>query len=349
MKTLMNGIFCVFFVSIIFSCDKKEDDQNPPCEFDPPIVFLGNDTTLSEDDSIILDAANPGSSYTWSTGQSSQTILVNSVGVYWVQVSNCAGNASDTILIDNPPNGVDPPIVQLGEDAVLSEGESIILDAGNAGAAYLWSTGETTKTITVDTTGVYWVDVTNNAGTGSDTIIVEMAYKTIKIETAYGAFRMWLYTETPLHRANFIDLTGSAFYNNLIFHRVVFNFVIQGGDPDGTGYGGPGYTIPAEIFPGLSHVHGAVGAARLADNVNPERESNGSQFYIVSNPNGRPDLNGDYTVFGFVFEGIENVYEISQVDVDNNFRPFDDVIMNSVTIDFLTANELLDQYGFVLP
>ena len=82
---------------------------------------------------------------------------------------------------------------------------------------------------------------------------------------------------------------------------------------------------------------------------NPEKESNGSQFYIVTNPNGRSDLDGDYTVFGYVFDGMENVYEISEVPVDVNFRPNVDVILNSVSIDYLTAKELEDNFGFEIP
>ncbi|MCF8368169.1 MAG: peptidylprolyl isomerase [Bacteroidales bacterium] len=169
------------------------------------------------------------------------------------------------------------------------------------------------------------------------------------MNTGFGTVRFWLYHNTPLHRANFLDLAGQAFYDGLIFHRVVQDFVIQGGDPDGTGYGGPGYTIPAEIVPGLNHAYGAVGAARLADNVNPDKESNGSQFYMVSDQNGEPGLNGNYTVFGMVFEGLDVVYAISQVPVDANQKPITDVVMDQVNIEYFTAEELHSTYGFDIP
>jgi len=241
--------------------------------------------------------------------------------------------------------------VDLGADKILQEGTTITLDAGapEPTFTYLWSTGEVTQTIVVDESGDYWVTVTSCSHKDTDTIHIDLSYPTIKVETDFGNFRIWLYTNTPLHKANFIDLTENSFYNNLIFHRVVFNFVIQGGDPDGNGFGGPGYTIPAEIIPGLNHDYGAIGAAREADNINPEKESNGSQFYIVTNPNGRNDLNGDYTVFGYVFSGIENVYEISEVPVDVNFKPIENITMNAVTIDYLTANEMEENFSFVIP
>ncbi len=112
----------------------------------------------------------------------------------------------------------------------------------------------------------------------------------VLIKTDLGDIKVKLYNETPLHRDNFIKLVKEGFYNETLFHRVIKNFMIQGGDPDSKGAaagkslgtGGPGYTIPAEIiYPQLFHKRGALAAARQADQVNPERESSGSQFYIV--------------------------------------------------------------------
>lgn len=109
------------------------------------------------------------------------------------------------------------------------------------------------------------------------------------IHTSYGDMKGFLYNETPLHRDNFIKLVNEGFYDSLLFHRVIKNFMIQGGDPESKnapkgkqlGNGGPGYTIPAEIKSEFIHKKGALSAARMGDNVNPKKESSGSQFYIV--------------------------------------------------------------------
>ncbi|MBN2174360.1 MAG: peptidylprolyl isomerase [Bacteroidales bacterium] len=176
-------------------------------------------------------------------------------------------------------------------------------------------------------------------------------YQVVKVETDFGNFMIWLYDDTPQHKENFINLVGQGFFDSLIFHRVVYDFVIQGGDPEGTGYGGPGYNIPAEIVAAHHHIYGSVGAARLPDNLNPDRESNGSQYYIVCDPDGEPSLDGDYTVFGIVFSGMDVVFDISQVpvDVDANHRPLDNVYMKKLVFEEYTAVELSENYGFVIP
>jgi cyclophilin family peptidyl-prolyl cis-trans isomerase len=129
---------------------------------------------------------------------------------------------------------------------------------------------------------------------------------------------------------------------------VVEDFVIQGGDPEGTGNGGPGYTLPAEILPDLHHVYGAVGAARQLEN-NPDKESHGSQFYIICDPDGEPTLDGEYTIFGIVFDGLNTIHDISLVPVDENDKPLEDVVMNDVDFELFTKQELEDQFGFILP
>ena len=171
-----------------------------------------------------------------------------------------------------------------------------------------------------------------------------------------------LYNSTPQHRDNFIKLVKDGFYDDLLFHRVIKNFMIQGGDPDSRdaaagqmlGQGGPGYTTPAEI--GQMHYKGALSAARLADQVNPQKESSGSQFFIVQGTEvqeaqldqweqqrgikytpeqrkiyreigGYPYLDGEYTVFGEVIEGLDVIDKIANVAVGQADRPIEDIKM----------------------
>ena len=123
----------------------------------------------------------------------------------------------------------------------------------------------------------------------------------VSIKTNFGEMKAILYDETPLHKANFLKLVNEGFYEGLLFHRVIQGFMIQGGDPNSRdsapdqrlGIGGPGYTVPAEFVPSLFHVKGALSAARKSDQVNPEKASSGSQFYIVQGKvTPRADLEG---------------------------------------------------------
>lgn len=184
----------------------------------------------------------------------------------------------------------------------------------------------------------------------------------VRIQTNLGDMTLRLYNDTPKHRDNFIKLAQAGFYDSLLFHRVIRDFMIQGGDPDsknapaGTllGEGGPGYTIPAEI--GAPHIRGVLAAARLGDRSNPQRESNGSQFYIVQGQpqtdasldewekrmgvkyspewrskykakGGTPQLDGQYTVFGEVVDGLDVIDKIAAVPRDSNDRPLEDIRM----------------------
>lgn len=249
--------------------------------------------------------------------------------------------------------------------------------------------------------------------------------KKVVVHTLYGDIKIKLYDETPLHRDNFIKLVESEVYNGVLFHRVIKDFMIQTGDPDSKkakkgqilGNGGPGYTIPAEFNPSLFHKKGALAAARQGDDINPKKESSGSQFYIVqgktftteqldlmemqmnqqkknqiinayilrddnealrkkvdslqkakdtnglnalaveleyatkeefekSNPfsftpeqrkiyttvGGTPHLDGGYTVFGEVIEGLDVIDKIAAVETDRNNRPLEDL---SITIEIL--------------
>ncbi|MGH8104657.1 MAG: peptidylprolyl isomerase [bacterium] len=141
----------------------------------------------------------------------------------------------------------------------------------------------------------------------------------VKIETSIGTIVVELRPDkAPLTCENFLKLVNQRFYDGLIFHRVIPGFMIQGGSPDGTGGGSPGYTVPAEITD-LKHAIGALATARVGDEYNPSRASSGSQFYITVAP--RPDLDGGYTVFGYVVEGQEVANQISLVKRDPGDKP----------------------------
>lgn len=147
------------------------------------------------------------------------------------------------------------------------------------------------------------------------------------LETSLGTIKFKLYDKkAPVTTANFIKLAESGFYDGLIFHRVIANFVIQTGDPTGTGMGGSGETIPLEIVKGLTHTDGAVGMARTS-----EPNSATSQFYICDGAQHR--LDGNYAVFGQVIEGMDVVRAIASVKTDKNNRPLEDVVMTRVYIE----------------
>lgn len=191
----------------------------------------------------------------------------------------------------------------------------------------------------------------------------------VLLETTEGNIRIALYNETPRHRDNFLRLVDEHFYDSLLFHRVISNFMIQAGDPDSRhaepgaelGEGDLGYTIEPEFrLPDIYHRRGVVAAAREGDDVNPERRSSASQFYIVCRKTlstatlkqvqlrldtltnnqvkltpeqistyrrigGTPHLDGQYTVFGEVVEGMDVVDRIQRKDTDDNDRPVYDV------------------------
>lgn len=194
--------------------------------------------------------------------------------------------------------------------------------------------------------------------------------KRVSIETNLGTMVVELYDETPQHRDNFLKLVEEGFYEDLLWHRVIGGFMAQGGDPQSRnaesgvrlGNGGPGYTIPAEIDPQFIHVKGALAAARQGDQVNPERRSSGSQFYIVQGRDvsaqslqgmvrniaqatgqpfsytpdqiaayqelgGTPHLDMQYTVFGRVIEGLDVLDAICAAQVTRSNRPLEDITM----------------------
>ncbi len=187
----------------------------------------------------------------------------------------------------------------------------------------------------------------------------------ITIKTEYGDMVVELYDSTPKHKENMLKLAKEGFYKDLLFHRVINGFMIQGGDPKSRnagpdvhlGSGGPGYLIDAEI--GAPHFKGCIAAARTGGPSNPEKKSSGSQFYLVQGRKqtdqtldnieknkgfkyndvqrekyktigGTPALDGDYTVFGEVVEGIEVIDKIAAVKTKPGDRPVKDVKMDIV-------------------
>ncbi len=242
----------------------------------------------------------------------------------------------------------------------------------------------------------------------------------VRMETDFGVIRLRLYDETPIHRDNFVKLVREGYYKGMLFHRVIHNFMIQAGDPSSKGarFGmllgdkDNGYTLEAEIRPDYYHKRGALAAARESDEVNPERKSSGSHFYIVqgkvfseqtlaqevervnnkrytalfnrfkkqregeiakyqlvndyenlmrvneelseatrrqfedvklklsdeqrqvySSIGGAPHLDGEYTVFGEVIEGLDVVDRIAALKVDENYRPERDAVILDVVIE----------------
>ena len=153
-----------------------------------------------------------------------------------------------------------------------------------------------------------------------------MAERKIQFTTNKGVFVAQMFEEkAPQTTKNFIELTEKGFYNGIIFHRVIDGFMIQGGDPTGTGRGGPGYRIKDEFGEGL--VHDSEGILSMA-NAGPN--TGGSQFFITLAPT--PWLNGHHAVFGKIIKGMDVVREIGAVATNFQDRPLDPVVMEKVEV-----------------
>lgn len=248
-------------------------------------------------------------------------------------------------------------------------------NASNGSTSYEWDFGDGSKSTEQSPTHQYFAagtyNVTLKAIKGKIKSEKQMKVDVeapdhcmVEIETPLGKMTAILYDQTPLHRDNFLKLVGQGFYDSLLFHRVINNFMIQGGDPNSKaakpgqqlGNGGPGYTIPAEFNPALVHTKGALAAARMSDAVNPSKSSSGSQFYIVhgrpvdehslsrieSSKNinyskevkekyarmgGTPFLDMDYTVFGEVITGLDVLEAIAATPTNPGDRPKQDIWM----------------------
>jgi cyclophilin family peptidyl-prolyl cis-trans isomerase len=163
----------------------------------------------------------------------------------------------------------------------------------------------------------------------------------VLLETTEGNIRLALYNETPRHRDNFLKLVKEHFYDSLLFHRVIPNFMIQAGDPDSRkaeegaelGDGDLGYTLEPEFrVPEITHRRGSLAAAREGDEVNPDKRSSACQFYIVTRKWGAKHLDGSYTVFGEVVQGMEVADRISKHIRDDYDRPVGDVRIIKATV-----------------
>ena len=246
--------------------------------------------------------------------------------------------------------------------------------------SYSWNFGDgkmsqdTSPVHSFKHSGTYVVELTASNGkktrTIKKTLTVEAPDKClVEIETKFGTMLIELSDATPQHRDNFLKLAEEGFFDGLLFHRVINGFMIQGGDPnsknakegEALGSGGPGYTVPAEFVDSLVHLKGVLSAARQGDQVNPKKNSSGSQFYIVQGQTvtramldqiesrkgfrysqaqrdayaevgGTPMLDRDYTVFGRVIKGLEVLDSIAQVQTDQRDRPREDVKMKVTVI-----------------
>jgi cyclophilin family peptidyl-prolyl cis-trans isomerase len=175
----------------------------------------------------------------------------------------------------------------------------------------------------------------------------------VTVSTSLGVFRLILFNDTPLHRANFLQKAKKGFYNGTSFHRVIPQFMVQGGDPNSKdddptndGQGPPNEpTIAAELAAGHKHDYGAVAAARQGDFVNPQRASSSSQFYVVENHQGTHFLDGQYTVFGQVIQGQEVIDKIAALPKDGRDRPLTDLRM-MMKVDKLKKKKISELYGY---
>ena len=177
----------------------------------------------------------------------------------------------------------------------------------------------------------------------------------ITITTQFGDIEAILFDETPKHKMNFIKLAQEGYYDSTTFHRVLENFMVQGGDPYSkpggkgmVGTGGPGYTIDAEFNTKFLHDKGMIAAARQPDRVNKERKSSGSQFYIVQNEKGAHHLDGNYTIFGKVIKGLDVVDKIAAQKVNSRGKPSNPIYMK-VKSTKMKKKDITKMYGITYP
>lgn len=177
------------------------------------------------------------------------------------------------------------------------------------------------------------------------------------LSTRLGDISFVLYEETPIHKSNFLKLTEEGLYDSTTFHRVINNFMVQGGDLNTRPDAKPNQVKPvapnesnslqAEILPQFKHKRGAIAAFRLGDRINPQKRSNPSQFYLVHNADGSSHLDGGYTVFGQVIQGLEVVDAIAGVKTSRpGDRPLEPVFM-TIKVKKMSKRRVFRVYGYV--
>ena len=173
----------------------------------------------------------------------------------------------------------------------------------------------------------------------------EKTYPIGKISTPQGEMLFWLHDETPVHKASFIRLAEANYWDTLTFNRVIEHFVIQGGCPDTPeGFADSPYLLEPEFDEQIKHIYGAVGAGR---DDNPQKLSAGCQFYIVHDKEGIPRLDGNYTIFGQVFKGLDVLHTIATTPTDSLDAPLESVPL-SVSVVYMSA-ESLESQGYIFP
>lgn len=255
-----------------------------------------------------------------------------------------------------------------------------VINQSTPAESYTWDFGDGTQSTASQPqhvyrrSGRYTIRLSTTKGSkiktvSKDIMVTPPQQCMVLIETSFGQMTAVLYDDTPLHQDNFTSLADSGFFDGLLFHRVIDGFMIQGGDPGSRnapsgiplGAGGPGYQVDAEFNAAHVHVKGALAAARTGDQVNPQKKSSGSQFYIVQGrvqseaelntlqarknivytpeqkslylqQGGTPSLDMEYTVFGQVISGLDVIDKIAQVPTDSRNRPLENVMMKITLI-----------------